>query len=137
MIPKPVASAIIVLVTIIWAANFVAPIVLPEYKPDVTINGIFMGIVGAAFAFGRKGTEKEAAPPPAPAPVSVGAPDYARAPEPERPEVPPMVARGVEVAEQFGDWYAPQGRRPPAQRPVYRQQPPQPEQGRHRHRNQR
>jgi hypothetical protein len=54
MIPRPLASAIIVLVSVIWAANFVLQFIVPEYHPDVTINGIFMAIVGGALALSRK-----------------------------------------------------------------------------------
>lgn len=54
MLPRPLASAIIVLVSVIWAANFVLQFIVPEYHPDVTINGIFMAIVGGALALSRK-----------------------------------------------------------------------------------
>jgi hypothetical protein len=54
MLPRPLASAIIVLVSVIWAANFVLQFIVSEYHPDVTINGIFMAIVGGALALSRK-----------------------------------------------------------------------------------
>jgi len=54
MLPRPLASAIIVLVSVIWAANFVLQFIVPEYHPDVTINGIFMAVVGGALALSRK-----------------------------------------------------------------------------------
>ena len=54
MLPRPLASAIIVLVSLIWALNFIAQFFIPEYKPDVTLNGVFMCIVGGALALSRK-----------------------------------------------------------------------------------
>lgn len=57
MIPKPLATVIIVLVTVVWAVNFAAQFIVAEYKPDVAINGIFMAIVGGALALSR-GTKK-------------------------------------------------------------------------------
>jgi hypothetical protein len=54
MLSRPLASAIIVLVSLVWAANFIAQFVIPEYKPDVTLNGVFMAIVGGALALSRK-----------------------------------------------------------------------------------
>jgi hypothetical protein len=57
VIPKPLATVIIVLVTVVWAVNFAAQFIVAEYKPDVAINGIFMAIVGGALALSR-GTKK-------------------------------------------------------------------------------
>jgi len=48
------AYAIVVLVTVIWAANFVIQFIVTTYKPDPLIHTAFMAIVGAAFAFSRK-----------------------------------------------------------------------------------
>lgn len=59
MLSRPLASAIIVLVSLVWAANFVAQFVIPEYKPDVTLNGVFMAIVGGALALSRKDNGKD------------------------------------------------------------------------------
>lgn len=53
MIPKSLATVIIVLVTVVWAVNFAAQFIVDEYKPDVAINGIFMAIVGGALALSR------------------------------------------------------------------------------------
>lgn len=55
MLPKPLASTIISIVTIIWAADFVAQFVVAEYKSSPTISGVFMAIVGGALALSRKG----------------------------------------------------------------------------------
>lgn len=54
MIPKPLASAIIILVSVIWALNFFMQFLVTTYHPDITLNGIFMGIVGGALALSRK-----------------------------------------------------------------------------------
>ncbi|MFA7264899.1 MAG: hypothetical protein WC054_01065 [Candidatus Nanopelagicales bacterium] len=54
MIPKPLATAIIVVVTVVWAINFAAQFIVEDYSPDVAINGIFMAIVGGALALSRR-----------------------------------------------------------------------------------
>lgn len=57
---KRLAFAVIVLICSVWAANFGAQFIVSNYKPDPTINMIFMGIVGGLFALqGRKSNEKE------------------------------------------------------------------------------
>jgi hypothetical protein len=57
MISKPLASAIIVIVTLVWAINFAAQFIVDGYSPDVAINGIFMAIVGGALALSRRGND--------------------------------------------------------------------------------
>lgn len=54
MIPKPLATAIIIVVTLVWAVNFAAQFIVDEYSPDVAINGIFMAVVGGALALSRR-----------------------------------------------------------------------------------
>jgi hypothetical protein len=54
VLPRPLASAIIVLVSLVWAANFVAQFLVADYHPDVTLNGVFMAVVGGALALSRK-----------------------------------------------------------------------------------
>lgn len=71
LLPRPVASAIIVVVTAVWAANFALQFLVADYEPDVSINAIFMGIVGGALALSRKG---DPPPPPPPPPPTGGAP---------------------------------------------------------------
>jgi hypothetical protein len=83
VIPRPVASAIIVLVTIVWAANFVAQFLVEGYEPDVAINGI----VGAALAFSRKGNQPQ--PPAAESPVTEEIPAV---PAPPAPPPPPEIS---------------------------------------------
>jgi hypothetical protein len=53
MIPKGLANAIIVLVSLVWVSNFAASVWLPDYQTDGTIHFVFMTIVGGAFAFRR------------------------------------------------------------------------------------
>lgn len=50
MINKRLGNVVIVLICVIWAANFGAQFIVADYKPDPTINMIFMGIVGGLFA---------------------------------------------------------------------------------------
>ncbi len=57
VINKRLGNVVIVLVCVIWAANFGAQFVVAEYKPDPTINMIFMGIVGGLFALQSKKSE--------------------------------------------------------------------------------
>ena len=54
MLPKPLATAIIIIVTLVWAANFAAQFIVEDYSPDVAINGIFMAVVGGALALSRR-----------------------------------------------------------------------------------
>lgn len=54
MLPKSLATVIIIVVTVVWAVNFAAQFVVAEYSPDVAINGIFMAIVGGALALSRR-----------------------------------------------------------------------------------
>lgn len=53
MIPKGLANAIVVLVSLVWAGNFVASVWLPNYQTDSSINFVFMTIVGGALALRR------------------------------------------------------------------------------------
>jgi hypothetical protein len=69
LLPRPVASAIVIVVTVVWALNFALQFVVADYKSDVAINGIFMAIVGGAIALSRKGD-----PPPPPPPAVPPAP---------------------------------------------------------------
>ena len=54
MISRRLASAIIILVSVVWACNFFLQFVVVTYKPDVTLNGVFMAVVGAALALSRR-----------------------------------------------------------------------------------
>lgn len=54
MLPKPLATAIVVVVTLVWAGNFIAPFLVPAYRADPLIHTAFMAVVGAAFALSRR-----------------------------------------------------------------------------------
>lgn len=55
MIDSRLRNWIIIVVTAVWATNFVAGIIPQfEYQPDQAINAIFMGIVGGLFAMSAK-----------------------------------------------------------------------------------
>lgn len=51
--PKTLANSIVILVSIVWAGNFVASVLLPGYTTDSTLNFVFMTIVGGALALKR------------------------------------------------------------------------------------
>lgn len=67
LLPRPVATAIVVAVTAIWASNFLLQFVVDGYEPDAAINAIFMAIMGGAIALSR-GKGDPPAPPPGPGP---------------------------------------------------------------------
>lgn len=53
------ASILISVVTAIWAANIImGMIAFRGYHPDQAINGIFMVIVGGAFALRYRSSDK-------------------------------------------------------------------------------
>lgn len=54
MINPKLKNGIIIVVTAIWATNFIAGLVVKTYEPDQAINAIFMGIVGGLFALGAR-----------------------------------------------------------------------------------
>lgn len=54
MIPKALANAIIVLVSIAFAMNFGAVFIVPGWRPDPYIYGIFMTVVGGSFALRQR-----------------------------------------------------------------------------------
>jgi hypothetical protein len=51
--PKTLANSIVILVSIVWAGNFVASVLLPGYTTDSTLNFVFMTVVGGALALKR------------------------------------------------------------------------------------
>jgi hypothetical protein len=55
VLPPLLANAVIVLVCIVWAVNFVAGFVIPGYVADQQLNLVFMSIVGGALALSRGG----------------------------------------------------------------------------------
>lgn len=56
-----------VLVSVVWFLNFAAQFFIENYTSDPLIHGIFMGIVGGAFALSRKSQGPAVPPPPPPA----------------------------------------------------------------------
>jgi hypothetical protein len=62
VIPKSLSNIIVVLISIVWAANFFAQFAVSGYHPDASINGVFGAVVGGALALSKKSnTSKEAA----------------------------------------------------------------------------
>lgn len=53
MLPARLANAIIILVCVVWAINFLAPFVVTGYTADQQLNLVFMSIVGGALALSR------------------------------------------------------------------------------------
>ena len=55
MIDPKLKNWIIIVVTAVWALNFVVGLIPQiEFQPDPTINAIFMGIVGGLFALSAR-----------------------------------------------------------------------------------
>lgn len=54
MISPRLAAAVIVVVTLAFAATFIAQFLIPGYEPETAIYGMFAAIVAAAFAQRRK-----------------------------------------------------------------------------------
>lgn len=50
MVPRPLATAIVVVVSVVWVGNFAASVFVPEYVNDPAINFVFATIVGGALA---------------------------------------------------------------------------------------
>lgn len=44
-----VRTAVVMIVTIVWALNFVASLAIPTYKAPPEINSIFMAVMGTAL----------------------------------------------------------------------------------------
>lgn len=59
-----VRTSIIVVVTTVWALNFAAGLVLPDYEPDPTIHAVFMSIVGGLLALGARNDRNSGDGPP-------------------------------------------------------------------------
>lgn len=47
-------SVVVLIVAIVWAINFMAPLVIKEYKPAPELNLAFMAIIGVLSAKGSK-----------------------------------------------------------------------------------
>lgn len=69
MIPRGLATAIIILVSVIEGVNFFAQFIVADYHPDAAIHGVFAAIVGGALALTRK-EEQDKKNHPAPPPIN-------------------------------------------------------------------
>jgi hypothetical protein len=58
LIPRRLATAIIAVVCVVWAANFAAQFIVPGYKLDSAIDGIFIATVGGALTLSYKQSGK-------------------------------------------------------------------------------
>lgn len=66
--PKGLANAIVVLVSIVWAGNFAASFLVADYQPDGVIHFVFMSIVGGAMALKQRNGNGAPKPPEPPSP---------------------------------------------------------------------
>lgn len=53
MLPRPLVTALTVLIALAWTANVVIGFVTPD-RHDPALNGIFAIVVGAVYALGSK-----------------------------------------------------------------------------------
>lgn len=53
MLPRPLVTALAVLISIAWAANLIIGFLYPG-RSDPALNAIFAIVVGAVFALGRR-----------------------------------------------------------------------------------
>lgn len=83
MIPKPLAVAIVCLVTLVWAGNFLAQFLVSGYSVDGWIHSIFLTVVGGALVASRRGGAL------APEDEGPGTPATVEPPEPPPPPTRP------------------------------------------------
>ncbi|MFK0249292.1 hypothetical protein ACIQUM_31725 [Amycolatopsis azurea] len=57
MLPRPLVTALTILITIAWTGNVVVGFISPD-RHDPTINAIFAIVVGAVYALGHRNTAK-------------------------------------------------------------------------------
>lgn len=88
MIPKPLATAIVCLVTLVWIAQQGAQFLVPGFQVDGSVHYIFMTIVGGALLASRKGGG-----PPDPPPTTSSGTEPEPPPGPPAPERPPGAHR--------------------------------------------
>lgn len=66
-IPAPLANGIIILVSVMFAANFFAIFFVPTWKPDPYIYGVFMTVIGGSYMLSKSGkngsSSQEGGPP--------------------------------------------------------------------------
>lgn len=58
MLNNTARTALIFLISAVWAVNFTAPIFVKGYKPPAEVNVVFMGVVGALVAGYKNGAKK-------------------------------------------------------------------------------
>jgi nitrogen fixation-related uncharacterized protein len=51
------ALVLIAVVTLVWAANNLASIFVHEYRPDPSVNAVFLAIIAYLFAVKRNGKD--------------------------------------------------------------------------------
>lgn len=47
-------ASLIVTITVVWAANFIAPIFASTYKPVPEVNIVFMAVLGVLISTDKK-----------------------------------------------------------------------------------
>lgn len=53
-------TALLVMISVVWAVNFTAPLIEHNYKPPPEVNMAFMGVVGYLTAtYQRKGSDEK------------------------------------------------------------------------------
>lgn len=52
-------TLLIAIVTIVWAANFTAPIFVKDYKPSPELNVAFMAILGILTGSFKRGNDND------------------------------------------------------------------------------
>lgn len=57
MLKQRTQVAVILVVTLVWVANFVATLTVEGYRPSESVNAAFAAVIGATVALGsgRKG----------------------------------------------------------------------------------
>ena len=93
LIPRPVAVGIACVITLVWAANVGATILVPSYEGNDTVNTAFMLLAGLVFALGKGKHDEEDDPDDDPPPL----PPVPPPPDPE-PDTPPPPG-SISVAE--------------------------------------
>lgn len=54
LLPKWLANFVVILISLVWAANFFAQFVIPTYEFKESIQGLFGLVIGGAFALSRR-----------------------------------------------------------------------------------
>lgn len=59
--PNSLRTAVIIVVAAVWAINFTAPVIHPDYHPAQELNVAFMAIMGVLTASYQRDDEKKKA----------------------------------------------------------------------------